>query len=51
MVGITLFKGRFTLNIPVIMAGLVIATVPIVFVYIFAQKYLIEGMLACSVKE
>ena len=29
MVGITLFKGRFTLDIPVIMAGLVIATVPI----------------------
>ncbi len=51
MVGITLFKGRFTLNIPVIMAGLVIATVPIVLVYIFAQKYLIEGMLAGSVKE
>lgn len=51
MVGITLFKGRFTLNVPVIMAGLVIATVPIVLVYIFAQKYLVEGMLAGSVKE
>lgn len=51
MVGITLFKGRFTLNIPVIMAGLVIATVPIVIIYIFAQKYLVEGMLAGSVKE
>ena len=50
-VGITLFKGRFTLNIPVIMAGLVIATVPIVLIYIFAQKYLVEGMLAGSVKE
>ena len=47
----TLFKGRFTLNIPVIMAGLVIATVPIVLIYIFAQKYLVEGMLAGSVKE
>lgn len=51
MVGITLFKGRFTLNVPVIMAGLVIATVPIVLLYIFAQKYLVEGMLAGSVKE
>ena len=51
MVGITLFKGRFTLDIPVIMAGLVIATVPIVVIYIFAQKYLVEGMLAGSVKE
>ena len=50
-VGITLFKGRFTLNIPVIMAGLVIATVPIVLIYIFAQKYLVEGMLAGSGKE
>lgn len=51
MVGITLFKGRFTLDIPVIMAGLVIATVLIVVIYIFAQKYLVEGMLAGSVKE
>lgn len=51
MVGITLFKGRFTLNIPVIMAGLVIATIPIILVYIFAQKHLVEGMLAGSVKE
>ncbi len=51
MVGITLFKGRFTLNIPVIMAGLVIATIPVVLVYIFAQKHLVEGMLAGSVKE
>ena len=51
MVGITLFKGRFTLNIPVIMAGLVIATVPIIIIYIFAQKNLVEGMLAGSVKE
>jgi ABC-type glycerol-3-phosphate transport system permease component len=30
---------------------LVIATVPIVLIYIFAQKYLVEGMLAGSVKE
>ena len=51
MVGITLFKGRFTLNIPVIIAGLVIATVHIIIIYIFAQKYLVEGMLAGSVKE
>ncbi len=51
MVGITLFKGRFTLNIPVIMAGLVIATAPIILVYIFAQKHLVEGMLAGAVKE
>ena len=51
IVGITLFKGRFTLNVPVIMAGMAIATIPMIFIYVFAQKYLVEGLLAGSVKE
>ncbi len=51
IVGITLFKGRFTLNIPVIMAGMAIATVPMILIYAFAQKYLVEGLLAGSIKE
>lgn len=51
IVGITLFKGRFTLNIPVIMAGMAIATIPMILIYAFAQKYLVEGLLAGSIKE
>jgi ABC-type glycerol-3-phosphate transport system permease component len=51
MVGITLFKNRYTLNIPVIMAGLVIVTVPLLIVYIFAQRRLVEGLLSGSLKE
>jgi ABC-type glycerol-3-phosphate transport system permease component len=51
IVGITLFKSRFTLNVPVIMAGLTIVTIPMVIMYVFAQKYLVEGLLAGSVKE
>ena len=51
IVGITLFKSRFTLNVPVIMAGLTIVTIPMIFVYVFAQRYLVEGLLAGSVKE
>lgn len=51
MVGITVFKSRFSLNVPVIMAGLTIVTIPVVLLYIFGQKYLISGMLAGAVKE
>ena len=51
IVGITVFKSRFSLNVPVIMAGLTIATIPPVLLYLFGQKYLIAGMLAGAVKE
>lgn len=51
IVGITIFKSRFSLNVPVIMAGLTIATIPPVLLYLFGQKQLISGMLAGAVKE
>ena len=51
IVGITIFKSRFSLNVPVIMAGLTIATIPVILLYIFGQKYLIAGLLAGAVKE
>jgi ABC-type glycerol-3-phosphate transport system permease component len=50
VVGITLFKSRFTLDIPVIMAGLVIATIPMLLVYFFAQKQLIGGLIEGAIK-
>jgi len=51
MVGVTLFKSRYTLNIPVIMAGLVIVTIPLLVIYILAQRRLVEGLLSGSLKE
>ena len=51
MVGVTLFKSRYTLNIPVIMAGLAIVSIPLIIIYIFAQKKLVEGLLSGSMKE
>jgi len=51
IVGVTIFKARYTLNVPVIMAGLVVVTVPMLILYIFGQKRLAEGLLAGSVKE
>lgn len=51
IVGITVFKSRFSLNVPVIMAGLTIATIPVVILFLFGQKYLMAGLLAGAVKE
>lgn len=50
IVGITIFKSRFSLNVPVIMAGLTIATIPVIALYVFGQKYLVSGLVAGSVK-
>jgi ABC-type glycerol-3-phosphate transport system permease component len=51
IVGITIFKSRFSLNVPVIMAGLTIATIPVIILYLFGQKYLVAGLLAGAIKE
>jgi ABC-type glycerol-3-phosphate transport system permease component len=51
VVGITLFKSRYSLNVPVIMAGLVLVTLPMVILYVFGQRRLVDGLLAGSIKE
>jgi ABC-type glycerol-3-phosphate transport system permease component len=50
IVGITLFKSRYTLNVPVIMAGLSMVTIPMLLVYIIGQRYLVQGLLSGAVK-
>lgn len=45
MVRITAFRGRFYTNVDVLLAGLFIATIPIILLYIFAQKQFVKGML------
>ena len=51
MVGLTLMQGRYAINVPVIMAGLVLGILPILILYIFTQKYFIKGLVAGSLKE
>ncbi len=51
IVGITVFKQRFTLNVPVIMAGLTLVTIPMILFYIFGQRYLVHGLLSGAIKE
>jgi ABC-type glycerol-3-phosphate transport system permease component len=50
VVGLTVFRSRFSLDVPVLMAGLTFATVPVILVYLFGQRYLVRGLLAGSTK-
>jgi ABC-type glycerol-3-phosphate transport system permease component len=51
MVGITGFQSRYSLDVPVIMAGLALATLPIVVLYLFGQRFFVRGFAAGAVKE
>ncbi|MBM3705115.1 MAG: carbohydrate ABC transporter permease [Actinobacteria bacterium] len=51
MTGITVFKSRYNVNIPLTMMGLVIVTIPMVLIYFLAQKYFIRGLVSGSLKE
>jgi raffinose/stachyose/melibiose transport system permease protein len=48
--GLMFFRGRYTQNIPLIMAGAMIMIIPIIVVYIFLQRKFIEGMTAGALK-
>ena len=51
MVGITVFQSHFNLNVPVTMAGLLIATLPIVALYLGGQRFFVQGLAAGAIKE
>jgi ABC-type glycerol-3-phosphate transport system permease component len=46
MIGLTSFQGRYSLDIPTVMAGMAIATLPLLIAYLFGQKYFIQGLTA-----
>jgi ABC-type glycerol-3-phosphate transport system permease component len=50
MVGISALRSRNYVDIPATMAGLTIATIPIVVVYMLGQRYFIRGMVSGAVK-
>jgi raffinose/stachyose/melibiose transport system permease protein len=50
MPGLTLFKGHFSINEPLIMAGTLIATLPMIILYLAGQRFFIEGLVAGAVK-
>ena len=50
MVGVAAMRGRYYLDIPATMAGLLIATIPIILLYLFGQRYFIRGLVSGAVK-
>jgi ABC-type glycerol-3-phosphate transport system permease component len=50
MVGLTLFKSRYQVDVPVIMAGMLIATVPVLAFYLAGQRFFIRGLTAGGTK-
>jgi raffinose/stachyose/melibiose transport system permease protein len=50
MVGITGFESRYNLDVPAIMAGLTLATLPIVTLYLFGQRFFVRGLVAGAAK-
>jgi ABC-type glycerol-3-phosphate transport system permease component len=50
MVGITGFQSRYNLDVPAIMSGLTLATLPIVTLYVFSQRFFVRGLVSGAVK-
>jgi len=50
MVGVTLFQGRYSLNVPVLMAGMLVASAPMAVLYLIGQRFFIRGLTAGALK-
>jgi ABC-type glycerol-3-phosphate transport system permease component len=50
MVGVTVFRSRYNLDVPITMAGLLLAALPMLVVYLFGQRFFIRGLTAGAVK-
>ncbi|MBA2333112.1 MAG: carbohydrate ABC transporter permease [Actinobacteria bacterium] len=50
MVGLTVFRSRYNLDVPITMAGMLLAALPMVLLYAFGQRYFIRGLTAGAVR-
>jgi ABC-type glycerol-3-phosphate transport system permease component len=44
------FQGTHMTDYPMLMAGLTIATIPVVIVYLMMQKHIVKGITAGALK-
>ncbi|NHM33622.1 carbohydrate ABC transporter permease [Neobacillus terrae] len=49
--GLSLLQGRWETNWNLMMAGVVISVIPVLAVYLFAQRYFIQGITLSGMKE
>jgi ABC-type glycerol-3-phosphate transport system permease component len=50
MVGITIFKSRFNLDVPLTMAGLFLISLPMILVYVIFQRFFVRGLTSGALK-
>lgn len=50
MVGVTVFQSRYNLDVPLTMAGMLLASIPMVLLYLFGQRLFVRGLTAGAVK-
>jgi len=46
--GLNFFRGRYSSDFPMLMAGAIITFIPVVIVYVFFQRQFIKGIVAGS---
>lgn len=49
-IGIATFQGQYATDYPLLMAGALMATAPMIVIFLFLQKYFIEGIALSGVK-
>jgi ABC-type glycerol-3-phosphate transport system permease component len=50
MVGLTVFKSRYHLEVPLVMAGMLWATLPMLALYLVGQRFFVRGLTAGATK-
>lgn len=50
MVGVALLSGQYDVSVPLISAGLIVALLPVMIVYLLFQRQILSGALAGAVK-
>lgn len=48
--GLAILQGAYTINYPVIMAGALLASIPVLLLFLAAQRYVIEGVSRSGLK-
>ena len=50
MVGVTVFGARYNSDVPVAMTGMLLASLPMLLLYIVGQRYFIRGLASGGLK-
>jgi ABC-type glycerol-3-phosphate transport system permease component len=50
MVGLPVFKSRYHLDVPIVMAGMLLATIPMLALYLVGQRFFVRGLTAGATK-